>query len=74
MMISALEKDKGGIWTIRVTGWGILILYSVVRKGFTETRLEIPEEHERLSHAIIWRVILPGRGNHKFKHPRIQAA
>lgn len=49
-------------------------MYSVVRTGFTEIILEIPEEHERLSHAIIWRVILPGRGNHKYKDPRIQAA
>ena len=50
---------------IEVMGEGVS--YRVDRRGFTETTLKIPEESERPSHVVIWRVTLPGRGNNKCK-------
>lgn len=48
---------------IEVMGEGVS--YRVVRKGFTETTLKIPEESERPSHVVIWRVTQSGRGHNK---------
>lgn len=48
---------------IEVMGEGVS--YRVVRQGFTETTLKIPEASERPSHVVIWRVTLSGRGHNK---------
>lgn len=69
-MTSALEKNVAReAWGIS-RSWGECVSFRQVRKGFTEIMLEIPEESERPSHVVSWKLSLPGRGNNKCKDLR----